>query len=273
MKITLLGTGGPLPDANRAGPATLVQTGTTNILVDAGRAVLMRLTAAGVGVPMLSGVLLTHLHSDHITDLNDVITGHWLYTQGNGELTIFGPPGTSQVVAATASMLTLDVGYRLDHHDDLHDGPNVTVVEVAPGSTFQLGGATVTVGETDHRPVHPTVGYRIDDGEKSVVLGGDGIPVDTLDELCAGADGYVQTVLRRKVIEAIPVPMLQDVLDYHSSVEDAAKTAARAGVGTLILTHYIPGMPPGTEHEWLALAEPHFSGPIVLGDDLTSVEL
>ena len=38
-------------------------------------AVLMRLTAAGVGVPMLSGVLLTHLHSDHITDLNDVITG------------------------------------------------------------------------------------------------------------------------------------------------------------------------------------------------------
>ena len=107
----------------------------------------------------------------------------------------------------------------------------MTVVEVVPGSTFQLGGVTVTVGETDHRPVHPTVGYRIDDGEKSVVLGGDGVPVDTLDEL-VGADGYVQTVLRREVIEAIPVPMLQDVLDYHSSVEDAAKTAARCRLGT-----------------------------------------
>ena len=252
LKITLLGTGGPLPDAHRAGPATLVQTGTANILVDVGRGVLMRLTAAGVGLPMLSGVLLTHLHSDHITDLNDVITGHWLFTQGNGELTIFGPPGTSQVVGAIASMLTLDVGYRIDHHDDLHDGPNVTVVEVTPGSTFELGGLTVTVGETNHRPVHPTVGYRLDDGEKTVVLGGDGIPAETLDALCAGADGYVQTVLRREVIEAIPVHMLQDVLDYHSSVEDAAQTASRAGVGTLILTHYIPGMQPGTEDEWRA---------------------
>jgi ribonuclease Z len=131
----------------------------------------------------------------------------------------------------------------------------------------------VTVGETNHRPVHPTVGYRIDDGEKSVVLGGDGIPIESLDELCSGADGYVQTVLRRDIIEPIPLQMLQDVLDYHSSVEDAAQTATRAGVGTLILTHYIPAMPSGAESEWLALAEAHFSGPIVVGDDLTSVEL
>lgn len=273
MKITLLGTGGPLPDAHRAGPATLVQTGTTNILIDAGRAVLMRLTAVGVGVPSLDGVLLTHLHSDHITDLNDVITGHWLFTQGAGTLTIFGPPGTAQVVEAIAAMLVLDVGYRIDHHDDLDDGPDVTVVEVTPGSTFELGGTTITVGETNHRPVHPTVGYRIDDGEKSVVLGGDGIPVDSLDELCRGANGYVQTVLRRDLIEPIPLQMLQDVLDYHSSVEDAAKTASRAGVGTLILTHYIPGMPSGTEPEWRALAESHFAGPVVLGDDLTAIEL
>jgi ribonuclease Z len=273
MRITLLGTGGPLPDANRAGPATLVQTGSTNILIDAGRAVMLRLTAAGVGLPSLSGVLLTHLHSDHITDLNDVITGHWLFTQGAGTLTIFGPPGTCQVVEAIAAMLVLDVGYRIEHHDDLEDGPDVTVVEVAPGTTFELGETTITVGETNHRPVHPTVGYRIDDGEKSVVLGGDGIPVESLDELCRGADAYVQTVLRRDIIEPIPLQMLQDVLDYHSSVEDAAQTAARAGVGTLMLTHYIPAMPPGAEAEWRALAEPYFAGTIVLGDDLSSGDL
>ena len=74
LTVTLLGTGGPIPDPNRAGPATLVSAGSEQHLVDAGRGVLMRLAAAGSGPAQLSAVLLTHLHSDHITDLNDVIT-------------------------------------------------------------------------------------------------------------------------------------------------------------------------------------------------------
>jgi ribonuclease Z len=63
-----------------------------------------------------------------------------------------------------------------------------------------------------------------------------------------------------------------DILDYHSSVEDAAKTAARAGVKTLVLTHYVPAMQLGKEADWLALATPHFTGKIVLGPDLTAAE-
>ena len=66
-----------MPDAKRGGPATLVKAGATQILVDAGRAVVMRLTGAGSLPIFLSGVLITHLHSDHLTDLNDVITTHF----------------------------------------------------------------------------------------------------------------------------------------------------------------------------------------------------
>ena len=73
MDITLLGTGSPMPDPKRGGPATLVKAGNTTILVDAGRAVVMRLTAAGTLPIFLNAVLITHLHSDHLTDLNDVI--------------------------------------------------------------------------------------------------------------------------------------------------------------------------------------------------------
>ncbi len=62
MQITLLGTGSPIPDPTRAGPATLVRSAGSTILVDCGRGVLMRLAAAGVlPPPMLSAVLLTHL--------------------------------------------------------------------------------------------------------------------------------------------------------------------------------------------------------------------
>ncbi len=80
LAVTLLGTGSPLPDPNRAGPSTLVSAGDEHYLVDAGRGVLMRMAAAGVGAPNLCAVLLTHLHSDHITDLNDIITTRWVMT-------------------------------------------------------------------------------------------------------------------------------------------------------------------------------------------------
>ena len=78
MKVTLLGTGSPIPDASRAGPSTLVQASGRHIVVDCGRGCVMRMTAAGDFPPFLSAVLLTHLHSDHISDLNDIVTSRWI---------------------------------------------------------------------------------------------------------------------------------------------------------------------------------------------------
>ncbi len=273
MKITLLGTGSPIPDPNRAGPSTLVTTQDATLLVDCGRGLLLRLTAAGVLPPMLTAVLVTHLHSDHLTDLNDVITTHWVMGTSTVPLRIYGPPRMQEVVDATLAALGPDIEYRMAHHDDLTEAPIVDVIEVKPGDTFELGSTVVRVGATDHRPVEPTVAYRIENNGKSVVLGGDGVPCTGLDELCQGADAYVQTVLREDFVRLVPNPRFQEILDYHSSVQDAARTAARAGVGTLVLTHYIPGMGPGQEPEWRALAAEHFSGTIALGDDLTVVDL
>jgi ribonuclease Z len=273
MKITLLGTGSPLPDPRRAGPATLVRTDSTCLLADCGRGVLMRLTAAGVLPPMLHGVLVTHLHSDHITDLNDVITTHWIMAPQGFPLRIVGPPGMREVVDGIMASLAPDLRYRLDHHADLTWTPDLEVTEVTPGDVLALGTATITVGATDHRPVEPTVAFRIDDCGHSVVLGGDGVPCAGLDQLCLGAEAYVQTVIRDDLVRLVPSARLQDILDYHSTVEQAAETATRAGIGTLVLTHYVPSMQPGQEDEWRARAAAHFAGTIVLGDDLTSVEL
>jgi ribonuclease Z len=273
MIITLLGTGSPLPDPGRAGPATLVRSEGACVLVDCGRAVIMRLAAAGVLPMMLDAVLVTHLHSDHLTDLNDLITTHWIMAPEHEPLRIFGPLGVGEVVVATLAALRPDIDYRLAHHDDLTWRPNVEVVEVAPGERFAAGRAVVTVGRSDHRPVEPSVAYRIDDGDRSVVAAGDGVPCDELTELCRGADAYVQTVIRDDLVRAIPSARLQDILGYHSTVEQAAQTASRAHVGTLVLTHYVPPLQPGAEEEWRALAAAHFAGTIVLGDDLTSLQL
>jgi ribonuclease Z len=271
LTITLLGTGNPIPDPLRAGPATLVRGAGTTVLVDCGRGVVMRLAAAGVMPTMLDAVLVTHLHSDHLTDLNDVITTHWVLSMAPATLRVYGPPGIAEVVDAVLASLRHDISYRIAHHADLTWEPMVEVVELEPGATLAAGTATVTVGRTNHFPVEPAIGFRIDLDGVGVVIAGDSIPCEGLDVLCGGADAYVQTVIREDLVKQIPLPRLQDILDYHSSVTQAAQTAARAGVGTLVLTHYVPAPPAGGLDEWVAQAAEHFGGRIVVGDDLTSV--
>jgi ribonuclease Z len=273
IETILLGTGSPLPDPNRAGPSTLIRAGTGQFLIDAGRGVVLRLAAAGSGPNQLTAVLLTHLHSDHITDLNDLITTRWITTLVPSPLIVIGPPGTQAVVKALLQSLTADIHYRTTHHADLDGPPPVTVHEATEGVVWEADGVTIRAAPTDHRPVEPTLAFRIEHEGKAVVVAGDTVPCPTLDELSAGAEALVITAIRKDALSAIPLPRLQDVLGYHSSVEEAAQTAARAGVGTLVLTHYVPALVPGTEEEWRARAAVHFRGRVELGNDLHRVEI
>ena len=106
-----------------------------------------------------------------------------------------------------------------------------------------------------------------------MVLAGDTVPCSSLDELARGANALVHTVIRKDLVAQMPAQRIRDILDYHSSVEQAAATAARAGVGTLVLTHYVPPLVPGQEDQWRALAAAGFDGRIELGDDLLRVSV
>jgi ribonuclease Z len=278
IAITLLGTGSPMPSPDRAGPSTLITCWhdgrAEHFLVDAGRGVLMRLAALGLGAGDLTAVLLTHLHSDHITDLNDVITTRWVMTFTPSPLTIVGPVGTRRMVDHLLASLEPDIAYRIAHHADLEEPPQVQVVEVADGAVELPCSTVVTCAPTDHRPVEPSVCYRLATAERSVVAAGDTVPCEGLDRLSLGTDAIVHTVIRKDIIANLPVQRIRDTLDYHSSPEEAAATAARAGAGTLVLTHYVPPIPRGGDGaDWHALAAAHFAGTIELGDDLHQVVL
>jgi ribonuclease Z len=273
IEVTLLGTGSPMVDANRAGPSTLVRAGEQIFLVDCGRGVLQRAAAVGVGAAGITALLLTHLHSDHITDLNDVITTRWVTTFERTPLPIIGPPGTAAVVEATLAALAPDISYRIAHHADITEPPAVEVHEYTEGPVWEVSGVQIRVAPTDHRPVEPTIAFRIEYAAASVVVAGDSVPCASLDELAAGAGALVHTVIRKDLVEQVPQQRLKDILDYHSSVEEAAATATRAGVGTLILTHYVPPLAPGQEEEWRARAASAFDRQIELGDDLHRVEV
>ena len=273
IEVVTLGTGSPIPDPSRAGAATLVRADGKQLLFDCGRAVVMRLAGAGSLPLLLDALLLTHLHSDHTTDLNDVITTRWIMAPVESPLPVVGPPGTERFVERTLAMLTDDVGYRRDHHADLTWDPSCPVTEVLDGLAWESDGVRVTAAPTDHRPVSPTIGYRVEAGEHVVAIAGDTVPCEGLDRICDGADVYVQTVLRDDLVRAVPNPRFQDILDYHSTCADAGRTAANAGVKTLVLTHPVPPPPPGSEAQWTEAAAEHFDGEIVLAHDLWSTTL
>jgi ribonuclease Z len=259
LNVIILGSGSPIPDPERAGPSTLVRTSAGDLLFDCGRGVLMRAAGAGSGAAGFQAVFLTHLHSDHVTDLNDVFTMRWVMSL------------TVDLLAATEAMLEPDIGYRLAHHGDLTWRPTSVVTEVESGVAFEQGDVRITVAPTDHAPVRPTVGYRIEDQGRSVVIAGDTVPCAGLDQLCQGADVLVHTVIRRDLLEPIGLPRVTDIIDYHSSVADAAATAERAGIKTLVLTHLVPSPAPGAEQEWLDQASSAFGGVVVLASDLLTV--
>jgi len=122
-----------------------------------------------------------------------------------------------------------------------------------------------------------TVGFRIEHEGVVAALAGDTIPCEGLYDMCKDADVYVQTVLREDLVRTF-APLVPtgdrflDILDYHSTVQQAGQTAAKCNVKTLLLTHFVPAIQPGQEEEWRAMAAEHFSGEIVVGPDLTFVE-
>lgn len=275
IEVTLLGTGSPIPDPDRAGPSTLIRAGGQTFLVDCGRGVQQRLAAAGSAANLLTALLLTHLHSDHIADLGDVIITRWIstFTPDPAPFQIIGPPGTAEVVDAMLAAFGHDIGYRIAHHADLTAPPAIEVHEYTEGVGWDHDGVRILAAPTDHRPVAPTIGFRVEHGDASVVLAGDTVPCDTLDELAAGAGALVHTAIRHDLIDAMPLQRIRDICDYHSSVEQAADTAARAGVGILILTHYVPSPARGQYDDWRALAATVFDRQIELGDDLHRVQV
>lgn len=96
--ITLGTAGGPrvwLPkDARepRCGIATAIVVGDRWYLVDCGMGVYRQIRKAGLDITKLAGIFITHLHSDHVVDLNNILTLAFPdFEKQIREIPIYGP--------------------------------------------------------------------------------------------------------------------------------------------------------------------------------------
>jgi ribonuclease BN (tRNA processing enzyme) len=133
---------------------------------------------------------------------------------------------------------------------------------------------TVTTTLVDHPPVVPALAFRFDCPDRSIVFSGDTTRCDNLIELAKGADLLVHEALWVPAVDRLVarVPnaatLKKHIIDSHTSVEDAGRVAAAAGVKTLVLSHLVPADDPAiTEQMWIDAARPYFKGEIVVAHD------
>jgi len=262
LSVLLVGTGTPLPDVSRAGPSTMIAAGDRLYLVDAGVDSARNLQLWKVPLDKIDGVLITHLHSDHIGGLAEIRLQSWVAGRST-PLKVYGPPGIEQVVAGFNEAYALDDSYRTKHHGAAMLPPaaaNLVAVPIVipPGTTtasvFDKFGLRVTAIRVKHEPANPAYGYRFDFAGRSVTISGDTIYDEDLAHAAQGSDVLVHEALAPELVGIMrdellaadrprPAKIMRDIPGYHTTPVEAARIANMAHVKLLLYTHLLPILP------------------------------
>lgn len=287
IHVFLCGTGSPFPDPTRAGPCLAVLAGDKALVFDAGSGSPRQLGSMAFPLGDIDQIFLTHLHSDHIDSLGELLLQSWIGGGRAAPTPVAGPRGTTEVVAGFNAAYRIDQGFRTAHHGAEIANPagfggaarEIVLEFDRPALVFDAGGVRVTAFPVNHAPVEPAFGYRIEYKDRSVVVSGDTTYDPRLVAVASGADLLVHEALDPEMVAAIGerfaeqgadnvATIMEDILDYHASPEDAARAASDAGVDRLVLTHIVPPLPSAMLYGmFLGEAGSIFAGPIDIGED------
>jgi ribonuclease Z len=140
-------------------------------------------------------------------------------------------------------------------------------------------GLKITAFRVDHGPVEPAVGYRFDYKGRSVAISGDTKVSGSLVTAAKDVDLLVHEALQPKLVGLLQAEfeakkqdnvahIMHDILNYHTTPEEAAQQAERAGAKELVLNHIVPPLPLKFAYPaFLGDAARYFSKPITVGED------
>ncbi|WP_235219066.1 MBL fold metallo-hydrolase [Sphingobium sp. C100] len=295
LRWTTLGTaGGPVPTADRAEPSNLLVAGDQHILVDAGDGTVNQLARLGQDMRRIRTVFISHLHLDHSGGLGAVIGLRWM-NQFPGQMTIYGPPGTQQVVdGIVASMAPpARIGFGLGALPPTPAG-SVRVIELRDGQAIDLGeGVAVRAVANSHfdhdgapDPDTVSLSYRFTLGDRSITYTGDTGPSAAVTKLASGSDMLVSEVIdldrllaeiRQRRVDASPemlASMKQHLSTHHLLAADIGLMASQAKVGRVVLTHFaVPGLLSESEPTLRGDIGKNYAGPLDLARDLSSFDV
>jgi len=272
LKVILLGTGlGPPVNLQQYGPSTLVEAGGQRFLFDCGRGATLRLVQAGVPIGSITRVFLTHLHSDHVVQLPDLLLTGWAGGRRVVPLTVWGPVGTRAMMDHLQQAFDFDIHTRRDV-DEHFPAAGITVVShdiMADSVVFTEGGVTVTAFLVDHGPVRPAFGYRVDYRGRSVVLSGDTRVSENLVRHAQGTDVLVHEVIDPQALRDRPdrpsAAVVDAIIAHHTTPQQAGEVFHRVAPRLAVYSHA-----PNTERV-LAQTRTVYAGPLQGAEDLLTI--
>lgn len=294
LGVALCGAGSPMPSPDRAGPCTLITAGRHVYLVDIGEGGVRNLGRMGYGAGRVEAVFLTHFHSDHIDSLGALMLQHWGTSGSSVPLPVYGPPGVESVVGGFNAAYGQDRGYRIAHHGTAVMKPAAFGMQAfaqdAPANgdpklIFDKHGLQVFAFRVDHSPVEPAYGYIFAYKGRRIVISGDTKPTALVERAAKGADVLVHEALSENLVALQQAgakragrgdleKIFHDIPSYHTTPQQAADIAQRAGVKMLLLTHIVPPLPYSIlEGPFLGDARGRFNGTLVIGRDGTEILL
>jgi ribonuclease BN (tRNA processing enzyme) len=243
-KVVLLGTGTPVPDPERSGPATAIVVDDSAYLIDFGPGIVRRAKAAvldrhidALDPGRLKIAFVTHLHSDHTAGYSDLIFTGW--TAGRRTpLEIYGPTGLQSMTEHLLQAYRIDIETRTNPEGDQRgspDGWKVNAHEIKGGVIYRDAKVTVAAFPTKH--ALESYGYRFDTPDRSIVISGDTSPTEEIINACNGCDVLIHEARAMEMFARLPEDRRSFGAKNHTTSEQLAALATRARPGLLIVYH------------------------------------
>jgi ribonuclease BN (tRNA processing enzyme) len=280
-RLVILGSkGGPAIRPGGPSPtASLLEIGGRRIVIDCGLGVSRGLVEAGMALPMLDIVVITHLHSDHVLELGPLI--HTAWTSGlKTPVEIWGPVGTRAVWDGFVASLSYDINLRIDDEGrpDIRD--LVRIHEFGEGLLIEADGLVVEALRVDHPPVTECYAIRISHEGRMIAFSSDTAYFPPLADFARGADILVHEAMHPAGVDRLVARtgngdrLKAHLLASHTMASDAGRIAASAEVGHLVLHHLVPADDPEIgESDWKSELAATWDGALTIGHDGLSLAL
>jgi ribonuclease Z len=286
LHVFTLGTGSPQLGGGRMPVANAVIAGDEFLLVDAGEGASRTMGELGLPVRRITGVLITHWHSDHFAGLGQVLNQSWNADRDH-EIEVHGPVGVERVMGGLAEIYRDDIRFRslgeVEHNDPrlaLGRPIPIDIPEGEPGTVvLERNGVVVRAFHVDHGHVTPAYGFRIEYRGKSVVISGDTVASPRVAQAARGCDLLIHEALNvrlmRNAVAALrelgndgDAERAEGLLGYHADTIGVAKIAQQAGAARLVLSHIIPASSnPILIRLFVSGMSEHYRGPIEVAED------
>jgi ribonuclease BN (tRNA processing enzyme) len=279
-RIVFLGTkGGPNVSKGPSNPANLVMVNDTPFVIDCGSGVSRQLVNAGVPIPSIKYIFISHHHSDHNLEYGNLVYNAWaggLSTPVHS----FGPKGIEAMTRTYWELNKFDVETRIEDEGRPDPRPLLIAKDITEdGVVLQTSDVKVTAFRTPHPPIVDNFAYKFETPDGTIVFSSDTNYNPKLADFAKGADVLVHEALYVPWVDRLVArtkngaTLGKHLLASHTTVEDVGRIAAAAGAKVLVLSHLVPGDLEVTDDDWAAEAKKNFSGRIIVARDLMQLAL